>query len=200
MVALNNILIISIVLVSAGIIIYGLRTEELNATTISTLILIPITLTTAYFAYYTKEVDERRLAFETSDRTNFLYDQMNYYHPYSANFYNEINPDSSKEYKYEPSTPEEKNKYEMINHNLSTILIEMVSEFFHVSEILAKDSFESWILTFRTWFKSVIVRDEWERSKNLYGKGMIDFIDNEILSKLSKENVNNEKEEMVNLL
>lgn len=179
----GTIIITIIAILAVGAIGYTIYNKQVSSVNIMPIILVPITLFTAYLTYYKSYIDERSFAFELTEKmTVDLYDRIVKYHPYSSNFYNEINPTSDKSFVYIPKTPEEKNKYEMVNFSLSTIFIDLIAEFHTISNVLSKDSYNSWISAFKIWFKSNILREAWNKTKNVYEKDIQKFVDTKLLN------------------
>ena len=173
-----SILFIVIVLFSVGVIIYTIKTKQVTSANIIPMILVPITLFTAYFTYYSKQVDEKKMAFEVTNRLNTeLYDKLMLHYPYSINLYNQLHNVNINN--YTPKDREDESKYEMVNYSLSVIIIDLISEFYTMSNVMSKELYNSWILTFKQWFnsESSIIRKTWDSIRSTYSPSIQKFID-----------------------
>jgi hypothetical protein len=175
------ILLIVIAILSVIGIISLFITKQVNSTNVVAIMLIPITLLTAYFAYTNGCMHQKNISVDMDDRlTVQLNDKIIKNFPHSTNLYKQLSgSDTTND--YIPPTPQDEQKQEIVNYSLSNNIIDMISEFESMKGILSPDVYESWLNTFRKWFNSDIIRKTWDSIKSTYDAKIRSFIENEII-------------------
>jgi hypothetical protein len=70
----------------------------------------------------------------------------------------------------------------MVNYSISIGIIDLISEFYTMRNLISIETYESWILTFKEWLRSDIVRQTWESVKTTYNVKIRKFIDSLLIN------------------
>jgi hypothetical protein len=175
-----TLLFITIIIISISVIVYTILTKQVNPTNIVPMALIFITLFTAYITYSSCYLNEKHLSIDMTNKlTVELYEKITNNYPYSINLFNELNGmDINNNKPYIPETQKEYTKYQMVNYSISIGMIDLISEFYSMRNLISIETYESWIETFKGWFRSKIVSNTWESIKLTYNSKIRQFIDN----------------------
>ena len=183
-----------------GIVVYIIYTYFYKTKDIDFIqvILFIISISTAYFSYYSRQVQEEQLITDLTDKLTLgVYDRIMKEYPYSLEFYNSIHKklniddkitSSNLDNRFTSSFTDTKTnidtiKQSLVSFSLSVELIDMIIYFIGKKNVLKQDTYNSWILTFRMWFDSDILQDAWKKVKNIYPDSLTKFIENDIIAK-----------------
>lgn len=183
-----------------GIVVYIIYTYFYKTKDIDFIqvILFIISISTAYFSYYSRQVQEEQLITDLTDKLTLgVYDRIMKEYPYSLEFYNSIHKklniddkitSSNLDNRFTSSFTYTKTnidtiKQSLVSFSLSVELIDMIIYFIGKKNVLKQDTYNSWILTFRMWFDSDILQDAWKKVKNIYPDSLTKFIENDIIAK-----------------
>ena len=181
-----TLLFITIIIISISVITYTILTKQVNHSNVVPMALIFITLFTAYITYSSCYLNEKNLSIDMTNKlTVELYEKIMNNYPYSINLFNQLlnnsnnsnNNNSNNNNSYVPESSREYTKYKMVNYSISIGIIDLISEFYSMRNLISIETYESWILTFKEWLRSDIVRQTWESVKTTYNVRIRQFID-----------------------